>query len=57
MVVVVTDKVIEIGSEVEGEPTVLATFNVEWQVGNEYLLSNIEDRIVFYYPKINKLVG
>jgi hypothetical protein len=56
MVVVITDKVVEIGSEVEGEFTVLALFNVEWQVGNEYLLSNIEDRIVFYYPKINKLV-
>lgn len=56
MVVVVTDKVVEIVSEVEEKPTVLATFNVEWQVGNEYLLSNIEDRIVFYYPKTNKLV-
>lgn len=56
MIVVVTDQVIEIVSEVEGESTILASFNVEWQVGNEYLLSNIEDRIVFYYPKTNKLV-
>jgi hypothetical protein len=56
MIVVITDGIVEIMSEVEGEYTVLAKFNVEWQVGNEYLLSNIEDRIVFYYPKTNKLV-
>ncbi len=57
MVIFVSESCVEIKSEVQGVgETSLAKIEVEWVVGPECLMSSYQNRIVFYYPKTNKLV-
>lgn len=56
MVIQVTESCVEIKSEVEGVETSLAKVEIEWTIGPECLISSYLNRIVFYYPKTNKLV-
>jgi len=58
MVINVTEHWVEIKSKLQesGLETCLAKVMVEWQIGAGFLMSSYQDRVVFYYPKINKLV-
>lgn len=56
MVIFISESCVEIKSDVEGVKTSLARVEIEWSIGPECLMSSYLNRIVFYYPKINKLV-
>ena len=56
MVIFISESCVEIKSEVEGVETSLARVEIEWSIGPECMISSYLNRIVFYYPKTNKLV-